>query len=79
MILHYGLQRNPELAIAMYDEAEKLALEMQAKGEFADGEEEIVKIALRDARDNRKRLKGALERQKEKKKKGGEDGGDGRP
>lgn len=79
VILHYGLQRNPELAIAMYDEAEKLALEMQAKGEFADGEEEIVKIALRDARDNRKRLKGALERQKEKKKKGGEDGGDGRP
>ena len=77
VILHYGLQRSPELAIAMYDEAEELALEMQAKGEFAEGEEEIVKIALRDARNNRKLLKRALERQKEKQ--GGEDGGDGRP
>jgi len=61
----------------MSDEAEELALEMQAKGEFAEGEEEIVKIALRDARNNRKLLKRALERQKEKQ--GGEDGGDGRP
>ncbi len=74
VILHYGLQRNPELAIAMYDEAEKLALEMQAKGEFAEGEEEIVKIALRDARNNRKLLKAALERQKKKDAKKGGDG-----
>ena len=76
MILHYGLQREPERAIAMYDEAEKLALEMQAKGEFAEGEEEIVKIALRDARNNRKLLKRALERQKEKQQEKKGDGGD---
>ncbi|MGD2016664.1 MAG: tetratricopeptide repeat protein [Planctomycetota bacterium] len=76
VILHYGLQREPERAIAMYDEAEKLALEMQAKGEFAEGEEEIVKIALRDARNNRKLLKRALERQKEKQQEKKGDGGD---
>ena len=78
VILHYGLQRDPELAIAMYDEAEELALAMQAKGEFAEGEEEIVKIALRDARNNRKLLKQALERQKKKEEKGaGDEGGAG--
>jgi hypothetical protein len=49
---------------------------MQAKGEFAEGEEEIVKIALRDARNNRKLLKRALERQKEKQQEKKGDGGD---
>ncbi|MDG1984857.1 MAG: hypothetical protein P8M11_09835 [Planctomycetota bacterium] len=79
VILHYGLQRDLDRAISMYDEAEALALEMQAKGEFAEGEEEIVTIALRDARNNRKLLKRAMARQKEKGEKQGDEDGGGRP
>ncbi|MEM1447738.1 MAG: tetratricopeptide repeat protein [Planctomycetota bacterium] len=58
VILHYYLKRDSKKAIALYDEAEKMAEAMLAEGTLSSSEKDLVKIALRDARNNRAALKG---------------------
>lgn len=62
VLLHYYLERDYDKALAMYDEAEQLAEEWLANRELEDGERTIVETALRDAKDNRAKLKRKIER-----------------
>ena len=64
VLLHYYLEREYDKAIAMYDQAEALAKDWLANRELSDSEKSIVEIALRDAGDNRAKLRAKIERQK---------------
>ena len=64
VLLHYYLEREYDKAIAMYDEAEALAKNWLANRELSGSEKSIVEIALRDAGDNRAKLRAKIERQK---------------
>lgn len=67
VLLHYYLDRDYDLAISMYDEAEAMATKRLADGGLSPGEKPLVEIALRDSKDNRKKLKAKIERAKKKK------------
>ena len=64
VLLHYYLEREYDKAIAMYDEAEALAKGWLANRELSESEKGIVEIALRDAGDNRAKLRDKIKRQK---------------
>lgn len=64
VLLHYYLERDYDKAIAMYDEAEALAKDWLANRELTESEKGIVEIALRDAGDNRAKLRAKIKRQK---------------
>ena len=73
VILHYYIEDRYDEAIALYDEAEALAQEWLDKGDLTGDDLDVVKIALRDAKNNRKALRRKIERQKS----GGAGGGAG--
>lgn len=76
VLLHYYLDRDFDRAIAMYDEAETLAESMLAEGGLDEVEEEVVRIALRDARNNRDLLEAKIEARRVEER--GEAGSEGR-
>lgn len=62
VILHYYLDRDPAQALAWYDEAEARASELLERDDLTPDRREIVRIALRDAKNNRRDLQKILER-----------------
>ncbi len=65
VILHYYLERDYPLAFEMYDEAEALA-QKELAAEPSDDERPLIEIALRDAKDNRAKLKAKIENKKKR-------------
>lgn len=62
VILHYYIEDRYDDAIALYDEAEALAQEWIAKGDLTGDDLEVVTIALRDAKNNRKALRAKIKK-----------------
>lgn len=60
VLLHYYLERDYDKALSMYDEAEALAQDWLANREMTEDEKGIVEFALRDAKDNRAKLKAKI-------------------
>ncbi|QDV06549.1 Tetratricopeptide repeat protein [Planctomycetes bacterium Poly30] len=79
VLLHYYLERDYDEAIAMYNEAEAMASARLEKGGLSAEEKPLVEIALRDSKDNRKKLMAKIEKAKKKEapKEGDGEGGDG--
>ncbi|MEM7310193.1 MAG: tetratricopeptide repeat protein [Planctomycetota bacterium] len=60
VILHYYLKRDLDRALAWYDEAAERADSMLAAGGLSTEQEDLVRTALRDSTNNRRKLKKLL-------------------
>jgi hypothetical protein len=73
VILDYYLHRDYDKALAMYEQAARQAEELLASGALSAEDKALAETALRDARNNKRRLERKLRGEDD----GGEDDGDG--
>lgn len=77
VLLHYYLERDYDEALERYDRAAAQAEEWLGRSDLSDEDRGLVQIALRDARDNKRKLERKIEKEKKRRAREAEQEGGG--